>query len=116
MKGRLALAIAVAMTVPGLAYAHGIVRTDAELMAVLRTAAPAKIVENATVMNMAADGTMKVIQKGTNGWTCMDPGTHDTGEPMCADAAAMAWAEAGKTRSRRLLQLASCICSTAIAA
>lgn len=98
MKGRLALAIAVAMTVPGLAYAHGIVRTDAELMAVLRTAAPAKIVENATVMNMAADGTMKVIQKGTNGWTCMDPGTHDTGEPMCADAAAMAWAEAWQNK------------------
>ena len=93
MKGRLALAIAVAMTVPSLSYAHGIMRTDAELMAVLRTAAPAKIVENATIMNAAADGTMKVIQKGTNGWTCMDPGNHGTGEPMCADAAAMAWAE-----------------------
>ena len=38
-------------------------------------------------MNMGADGKMRVIQEGTNGWTCMDPGQ----EPMCADKPAMDW-------------------------
>ncbi|CEJ86319.1 conserved exported hypothetical protein [Hyphomicrobium sp. GJ21] len=98
MKRRLALAIAIGIAAPSLAFAHGLVRTDEELIKVLQTAAPAKIVANATIMNTAADGTMKVIQKGTNGWTCMDPGTHHTGEPMCADAAAMAWADAWQNK------------------
>ena len=82
------------------AFAHGhdgapgVKRTDAELMAVLRKAAPPAIVDHATVMNAGEDGKMKVIQEGTNGWTCMDPGVQGEGEPMCADKAAMAWAEA----------------------
>lgn len=82
------------------AFAHGNadssapMRTDAELMEVLRKAAPPAIVEHATVMNRGEDGKMKVIQEGTNGWTCMDPGSHGTGEPMCADKAAMDWATA----------------------
>ena len=37
---------------------------------------------------------MTVIQAGTNGWTCMDPG----GAPMCADEAAMEWAKAWKSK------------------
>lgn len=78
--------------------AHGLKRTDAELMEVLRKAAPPAIVEHATVMNMGDDGKMKVIQQGTNGWTCMDPGTHDQGEPMCADKAAMDWAAAWQSK------------------
>jgi hypothetical protein len=49
-------------------------------------------------MNMTADGKMKVIQEGTNGWTCMDPGNHGAGEPMCADKAAMAWADAWQNK------------------
>lgn len=78
--------------------AHGVKRTDAELMTVLRKAAPPAIVEHATVMNAGPDGKMKVIQEGTNGWTCMDPGVQGEGEPMCADKAAMAWAEAWQNK------------------
>ena len=52
--------------------------SDTELMAKLKDAAPANILQHATIMNMGADGKMKVIQQGNNGWTCMDPG----GAPM----------------------------------
>jgi hypothetical protein len=68
--------------------------TDQELMDKLKDAAPAAVLKDATVMNMGADGQMKAIQAGTNGWTCMDPG----GAPMCADEAAMEWAKAWKSK------------------
>jgi len=73
-------------------FADGVMRSDEDLIKVLKTAAPPAIVEHATIMNMGADGKMKTIQEGTNGWTCMDPGSHGNGEPMCADKAAMDWA------------------------
>ncbi|MBS0232210.1 MAG: hypothetical protein JSR99_01855 [Proteobacteria bacterium] len=98
MKCRLALALAISSAMTSFALAHGVMRSDEDLIKVLKTAAPATIVEHATIMNMAEDGTMKVIQKGTNGWTCMDPGSHGNGEPMCADEAAMAWADAWQNK------------------
>ena len=77
-----------------LAYAQHAMMDDKELMTKLKDAAPPRILEHATVMNMGADGKMKVIQQGNNGWTCMDPG----GAPMCADKAAMEWAEAWQSK------------------
>ena len=77
-----------------IAYAQHAMMDDKELMTKLKDAAPARILEHATVMNMGADGKMKVIQQGNNGWTCMDPG----GAPMCADKAAMEWAEAWQSK------------------
>ena len=62
--------------------------TDAELMEHLKGTAPPAVLDNATILNMAADGSMTEIRKGTNGWTCMDPDGHD---PMCADAGGMEW-------------------------
>ena len=38
---------------------------------------------------------MKVIQSGTNGWTCMDPGN----APMCADEAGMEWGKAWQAKA-----------------
>ena len=64
--------------------------SDEQLMQALSTAAPPQVLEHATVMNMDNNGQMRVVQQGDNGWTCMDPG----GAPMCADAAAMEWAQA----------------------
>ena len=52
------------------------------------------MLKGAAILNMGADGQMKVIQAGTNGWTCMDPG----GAPMCADESAMEWAKAWKSK------------------
>jgi hypothetical protein len=76
------------------AVAQNTVVTDQELMDKLRDAAPAAVLKGAAILNMGADGQMKVIQVGTNGWTCMDPG----GAPMCADKAAMEWAKAWKSK------------------
>src|SRR5947209_4892299 len=67
---------------------------DKQLMRKLRGAAPQHIVQHATILSMGADGNMKTVQQGDNGWTCMDPG----GAPMCADKAAMEWAEAWKSK------------------
>src|SRR5215813_8705234 len=64
--------------------------SDRQLMQKLRGAAPQHILDNATILNMGPDGKMKVVKEGHNGWTCMDPG----GAPMCADKAAMEWAQA----------------------
>ena len=75
------------------AQQHAII-SDAELMAKLKDAAPASVVERATIMNMDHDGKMKVIRQGNNGWTCMDPG----GAPMCADKAAMEWVAARQSK------------------
>lgn len=64
--------------------------SDDELLKNLEGVAPGDIVAKATVLNMMPDGTMKTVRKGTNGWTCMDPG----GAPMCADAGGLEWAQA----------------------
>lgn len=69
--------------------------TDAELMDHLKGAAPAEIIKGAVITNMGADGKMKVIQTGTNGWTCMEA----KGVPMCADEAGMQWAKARAAKS-----------------
>ncbi len=64
--------------------------SDEQLLKNLEGAAPSDILENATVLNMAPDGTINTVREGTNGWTCMDPG----GAPMCADAGGLEWAQA----------------------
>jgi hypothetical protein len=68
--------------------------TDQELMEKLADAAPAAVVKDATILNRDAEGKMRPIRKGTNGWTCMDPGE----APMCADEAAMEWAKAWQSK------------------
>src|ERR1700733_6023819 len=69
--------------------------SDQELIPKLKDAAPARVLEHATILNMGPDGKMKAIQEGNNGWTCMDPGN----APMCADKAAMEWAQAGQSKA-----------------
>jgi hypothetical protein len=92
-----ALAFLFATSILGsisVAYAQHAMMDDKTLMTKLKDAAPARVLEHATIMNMGADGKMKAIQEGTNGWTCMDPG----GAPMCADQGAMEWAQAWKNK------------------
>jgi hypothetical protein len=91
MKRQIVFSILPLCMVCSAAFAEHAMVDDQTLMKSLSTAAPANILQHATVLNMGEDGKMKTIQQGDNGWTCMDPG----GEPMCGDAAAMAWAEAG---------------------
>jgi hypothetical protein len=72
------------------ANAQHAMMSDQELLAKLKDAAPPHVLDGATILNMGSDGKMKVVREGHNGWTCMDPG----GAPMCADKAAMEWAQA----------------------
>ena len=70
---------------------------DAALIASAMTAAPAAVSAKATIVNMSADGSMKTLRKGSNGFTCMpDNPTTPGPDPMCFDANAgewvMAWA------------------------
>ncbi len=89
----LAVTLSLVGVISGAAAQHAAV-TNQELMDKLKDAAPAAVLKGATVINMGADGQMKSIQAGTNGWSCMDPG----GAPMCADEAAMEWAKAWKAK------------------
>ncbi len=64
--------------------------SDKDLIASAISAAPAAVSKDATIVAMDDKGGMRVLRKGTNGWTCMpdDPNTPGP-DPMCADANAM---------------------------
>ncbi len=69
--------------------------SDADLVASAMTAAPAAVAKGATIVTMEADGTMRTLRKGTNGFTCMPDSPSTPGpDPMCMDASAMEWAHA----------------------
>jgi hypothetical protein len=69
--------------------------TDEQIIASAQAAAPAAIASGATVVAVGADGAMREVRKGTNGFTCMadNPATPGA-DPMCGDANAMEWAAA----------------------
>jgi len=79
--------------------AHGADRkaptTDPAKIANAMTAAPMAISRNATVAEMNEDGSMKVLRKGGNSWTCVpdDPSTPGN-DPMCLDPNALEWLHA----------------------
>ncbi len=64
--------------------------TDAEYTAQALSAAPKSIADGAAVVRMGADGNMKTIRKGSNGFTCMVMGT----DKMCNDANSMQFIQA----------------------
>jgi len=66
-------------------------KSDAATIAKAVSAAPPEIGKGATVMGVGADGQMKQLRAGTNGWMCMvDP----AGDPMCLDKEWQAWGDA----------------------
>jgi hypothetical protein len=69
--------------------------SDADYMAKVMTAAPASVVKGATIVQIQKDGSMRTLQSGTNGFTCMVI----RADPMCADRNAMAWMHAIVTHS-----------------
>ena len=68
---------------------------DKKLIRSAMRAAPKKVSAAATIVAMNADGTMRTLREGTNGFTCMPDNPATPGpDPMCADKAAMEWAGA----------------------
>lgn len=58
-------------------------------------AAPDSISAKATIVQAGADGAMKTLREGSNGWTCMPDNPVTPGpDPMCMDANAGQWAMA----------------------
>lgn len=75
----------------GMAKVSGPRLSDAAVIAKATGAAPPDIGRNATVMGMGADGKMRELRAGTNGWMCMlDP----PGDSMCLDKEWQAWGDA----------------------
>jgi hypothetical protein len=73
---------------------------DAELIKSAESAAPAAVGAGATIYAVGADGAMRTVREGTNGFWCMPDSPATPGpDPMCGDANAMEWAMAwiGKT-------------------
>ena len=59
------------------------------------SAGPESIGGKATIVQAQADGSMKTLREGSNGWTCMpDSPTTPGPDPMCMDANAAKWAAA----------------------
>ena len=70
-------------------------KTDAAKIANAMTAAPPSVSRTATVAEMSEDGTMKVLRKGSNDWTCVPDDPSSPGnDPMCLDPNAMEWLQA----------------------
>jgi hypothetical protein len=68
---------------------------DKELIKSAMSAAPAKVGAGATIIAVGADGKMRTLREGTNGFTCMpDNPTTPGKDPMCMDKAALEWATA----------------------
>lgn len=70
--------------------------SDSDYIAKVMTAAPASVVKGATVVQMQKDGTMRTLQTGSNGFTCMVASANDS---MCLDSNAMQWAHAWMTHT-----------------
>ena len=79
----------------GFVLAPALAQDDAALIKSAESAAPAAVSSGATVYAVGADGMMKTLREGTNGYWCMpnDPNTPSE-DPMCGDANSMEWAMA----------------------
>ncbi len=83
--------VALSLSAVPLALADG----DADLIKSAESAAPASVASGAAVYAAAADGSMKTLREGSNGFWCMPDSPATPGpDPMCGDANAMEWAMA----------------------
>jgi hypothetical protein len=68
---------------------------DQKMIKSAMQAAPKKVSAEATVVVAGADGQMRTLREGSNGFTCMPDNPATPGpDPMCMDAAALEWAGA----------------------
>jgi len=95
LKNRLTIVAAIFVAVSSAQAAAAKTPSDAQLIASAMHAAPARVAKNATVVVMGADGALRTLRKGTNGFTCMPDNPSTPGpDPMCMDPNAMEWISA----------------------
>jgi hypothetical protein len=69
--------------------------SDADMIASAMKAAPMKVAQGATIVVPGANGAIRVLRKGTNGFTCMPDNPETPGpDPMCWDKNADLWVNA----------------------
>ncbi len=83
-------AVAASCLLTGAAVAQDEDADAKDLLQRLEGVAPPEVLQNATLIDVGETGEMRTLREGTNGWTCMYPGT----DPMCADAGGVAWGKA----------------------
>jgi hypothetical protein len=77
------------------ALAESNAMASSDPVASAESAAPASIAHDAAIATIDANGAMKIIREGKNGWTCMGDSPATPGpDPMCMDANAAKWAAA----------------------
>jgi hypothetical protein len=90
-----ALAICIAATGYAADSKAKLSAADRKLIADALSAAPSAIAKGASVVAMGADGKMRVLREGNNGFTCMPDNPDTPGpDPMCMDKNSMDWAMA----------------------
>lgn len=68
---------------------------DRKLIQSAMRAAPPQVGQGATIVVAQADGKMRTLREGKNGFTCMPDNPATPGpDPMCMDQAALEWATA----------------------
>jgi len=77
------------------AFAEPAMTTDQELMDLIKDAAPAAVLKDATILHIDTNWQLKSVQEGTGGFDCMNTSLG----AMCADAAGMTWVVAWRTRA-----------------
>jgi hypothetical protein len=89
------LMLSAALVLGGQAEAQPRKRSNAQLIASATSAGPRSVSQGATIVAMEANGDMRTLRRGTNGFTCMpdDPGSPGA-DPMCLDANGMEWLHA----------------------
>jgi hypothetical protein len=74
-------------------------KTDKEKIANAMSAAPNAVAQEAAVVDIDAQGKMKVLREGKGPFTCMPDNPNSPGnDPMCFDKAGMEWAHAWMTK------------------
>lgn len=89
-------ALADDMTMPGVGEKSATISAaDKEMIRSAMSAAPMKVSAGATLVAMDANGKMRTLREGGNGFTCMSDNPATPGpDPMCTDKAAWEWAGA----------------------
>jgi hypothetical protein len=98
------ISLVTVLALVGLATAqpkHTPPKTDKEKIANAMSAAPKAVAQEATIMDVDAQGKMKVLREGKGPFTCMpDNPTTPGNDPMCLDKAGMEWAHAWMTKGQ----------------
>ena len=76
-------------------HAAPMAMTDEDMIKSAMAAAPEAVAAGAAIVALEADGNMRTLRRGSNGFTCLPDNPNSPGpDPMCGDANAMEWAAA----------------------